>query len=175
MIEWLVISDENDNRKGRLSGPNFDVPCALGRGGIVSADDKLEGDGKSPIGSWPIRRIFYRPDKEEVPISKYPVSAISPEKGWCDAPTDAAYNQLVRYPWRASAEQLWRDDDVYDLIMVIGHNDDPVQANKGSAIFVHVAREAYTPTEGCVAISLDALRKLVTLVDADDRIVIKGR
>lgn len=174
-MEWVVISDDNDDRKGRLIGPNFDVPCALGRGGVIGADDKQEGDGKSPVGSWPIRRIFYRPDKEEVPISKYPVSAISPEMGWCDAPTDAAYNQLVRYPWRASAEQLWREDDVYDLIMVIGHNDDPVQPDKGSAIFVHIAREEHTPTEGCVAIAHDALRKLVTLVDIDDRIVIKGR
>ena len=174
-MEWLVISDDDDDRKGRLIGPNFDVPCALGRGGIIGADDKQEGDGKSPIGSWPIRRIFYRPDKEEVPISKYPVSAISPEMGWCDEPTDAAYNQLVRYPWRASAEQLWREDDIYNLIMVIGHNDDPVQPDKGSAIFVHVARKDYAPTEGCVAIAHDALRKLVTLVDINDRIVIKGR
>lgn len=174
-MEWLVISDDNDDRKGRLLGPNFDVSCALGRGGIIGADDKQEGDGKSPIGSWPIRRIFYRPDKEEVPVSKHPVSAISPEMGWCDAPTDSAYNMLVRYPWRASAEQLWREDDVYDLIMVLGHNDDPVRPHKGSAIFVHVAREDYTPTEGCIAIAHNALRKLITLVDINDRIVIKGR
>ena len=174
-MEWLVISDDNDDRKGRLLGPNFDVPCALGRGGVIGADDKQEGDGKSPVGSWPIRRIFYRPDKEEVPISKYPVSAISPEMGWCDEPTDAAYNQLVRYPWRASAEQLWREDDDYDLIMVIGHNDDPVKPDMGSAIFVHGAREEQTPTQGCVAIAHDALRKLITLVDINDRIVIKGR
>lgn len=174
-MEWVVISDDNDDRKGRLIGPNFDVPCALGSGGVIGADDKQEGDGKSPTGSWPIRRIFYRPDKEEVPVSKYPVSAISPEMGWCDAPTDSAYNQLVRYPWRASAEQLWREDDVYDLIMVLGHNDDPVRPHKGSAIFVHVAREDYTPTEGCIAIAHNALRKLIALVDINDRIVIKAR
>ena len=173
MIDWLVISDEKDDRKGRIIGPNFDVPCALGRAGLIEAAEKLEGDGKSPIGSWPVRRIYYRPDKEEKPVSKFPVTAISPTTGWCDAPKDAMYNQLVRYPWRASAEQLWRDDDVYDLIMVLGHNDDPVVPEKGSAIFLHIAREGFTPTEGCVAIEHDAIRKLITLMDIDDRVVIK--
>ena len=172
MIEWQAIADKQDDRIGRLIGPNFDVACALGRGGIASADDKQEGDGKSPLGSYAIRRIFFRPDKEEVPVSKFPVSAITPEMGWCDAPEDEAYNKLVRYPWRASAEQLWRDGDVYDLIVVLGHNDDPVVAEKGSAIFLHIARESFTPTEGCVAIARDALRKLITLMDIDDRLVI---
>lgn len=173
MIEWWVIADEKDDRRGRMTGPNFDVPCALGRGGLAAAADKIEGDGKSPMGSWLVRRVFYRPDKEEEPVSKFPVSIISPEMGWCDAPDDSAYNQLVRYPWRASAEQLWRDDDVYDLIMVLGFNDDPVVPEKGSAIFLHVAREDFTPTEGCVTITRDALRKLITFMDTTDKIVIK--
>jgi L,D-peptidoglycan transpeptidase YkuD (ErfK/YbiS/YcfS/YnhG family) len=173
MIEWWVIADEKDDRIGRMTGPYFDVPCALGRGGLVAAADKKEGDGKTPMGSWPVRRILYRPDKEEEPVSKFPITALSPTTGWCDAPQDTAYNQIVRHPWRASAEQLWRDDDVYDLIMVLGHNDDPVVPGSGSAIFVHIAREGFTPTEGCVAIAHDAIRKLITLMDIKDRIVIK--
>lgn len=173
MIEWFVIADDQDNRRGRIIGPNFDVPCALGRGGVVGADDKQELDGKTPLGRWPIRRVFYRPDKEEVPISVYPVTAISPTTGWCDDPGDEKYNQLVRYPWRSSAEQLWRDSDVYDLIIVLGHNDDPVVPHKGSAIFLHVAREGLKPTQGCVAIEHAALRRLITMMDSDDQIVIK--
>ncbi len=172
MIEWQVIADKQDDRIGRMTGPNFNVPCALGRSGLIAADDKQERDGKSPIGCYPVRRIFFRPDKEEVPVSKFPVAAITPGMGWCDAPNDLAYNQLVRYPWRTSAEKLWRDDDLYDLIIVLGHNDDPVITGKGSAIFIHIAREDLSPTEGCVAINHDALRKLITLLDVNDRIVI---
>ena len=78
---------------------------------------------------------------------------LAPQDGWCDAPLDPAYNTLVRLPYTASAERLWRDDHIYDIIAVLGFNDDPVIAGKGSAIFWHLAREDYRPTQGCVAIA----------------------
>jgi L,D-peptidoglycan transpeptidase YkuD (ErfK/YbiS/YcfS/YnhG family) len=127
--------------------------CALGRSGVIEALAKREGDGATPAGSWPLRRVLYRPDRLDAPATRLPVTAIKPEDGWCDAPRDAAYNRPVTLPYRASAERLWREDRLYDLVVVLGHNDDPVIAERGSAIFLHVARPDHAPTEGCVALA----------------------
>lgn len=83
------------------------------------------------------------------------------DDGWCDAPSDPAYNRPVRLPYTASAEKLYRDSHVYDVVLVLGHNDDPPIADMGSAIFLHIAREKYKPTQGCVAISEDDMMKLL--------------
>jgi len=110
---------------GRLDIAGRQTDCVLGRSGVRPAADKREGDGASPLGLWPLRRVLYRPDREPRPATRLPVAAVSPEDGWCDAPGDPAYNQPVRLPYSASAEQLWREDRVYDLIIILGHNDDP--------------------------------------------------
>ena len=136
------------------------VRCALGRSGIVPASEKREGDLASPLGLWPIRRVLYRPDRGAAPATALTILPVSPDDGWCDAPGDPAYNRPVRLPYRASAERLWRDDDLYDRIVVLGHNDDPPVAGLGSCIFLHIARLGYQATEGCVALAradLDAL------------------
>jgi L,D-peptidoglycan transpeptidase YkuD (ErfK/YbiS/YcfS/YnhG family) len=112
--------------------------------------------------------VFYRPDKVEEPLSSLPVKMLKPDFGWCDDMASPHYNKLVRLPFGPSHEKLWRDDDAYDLIVVIGHNDEPVVPGRGSAIFVHIAREGYTPTEGCVALKLDALKRFLRLVGPDD-------
>ncbi len=127
--------------------------CALGKGGVAAMGAKREGDGATPAGLWPLRRLFYRPDRLNAPRTRLPVTALEPSDGWCDAPGDAAYNQAVTLPYPASAEHLWRDDGVYDLIVVLGYNDAPVVTGCGSAIFLHVARPDYSPTEGCVALA----------------------
>lgn len=126
--------------------------CALGRGGVAAMGAKREGDGATPAGLWPMRRLFYRPDRIAAPRTRLPITALTPTDGWCDAPADKAYNTAVQLPYPASAEHLWRDDEVYDLIVVLGYNDAPVVAGRGSAIFLHVARQDYSPTEGCVAL-----------------------
>ena len=140
--------------------------CALGRGGVAAAGAKREGDGATPAGLWPMRRLFYRPDRIAKPVTGLPTTALTPSDGWCDAPQDPAYNTPVQLPYPASAEHLWREDEVYDLIVVLGYNDAPVVAGKGSAIFLHVARPDYSPTEGCVALQradlLDCLRTAST-------------
>ena len=130
-----------------------ELRCALGRGGVAAAGAKREGDGATPAGLWPLRRLFYRPDRLSAPGTRLPVSALRPSDGWCDAPGDPAYNRPVTLPYPASAERLWRDDNVYDLIVVLGYNDAPVIRGRGSAIFLHVARPDYSPTEGCVALA----------------------
>jgi L,D-peptidoglycan transpeptidase YkuD (ErfK/YbiS/YcfS/YnhG family) len=138
---------------GRLTGAGLDAPCALGPAGVVAARHKREGDGATPAGLWPLRRVLYRPDRLPAPVTDLPVQPIEPQSGWCDAPADAAYNRPVTLPYPASAERLWREDGLYDLIIVLGYNDDPVAPGAGSAIFWHLARPDYAPTQGCIAIA----------------------
>ncbi|TCZ57256.1 hypothetical protein EXY23_18140 [Roseicella aquatilis] len=130
--------------------------CALGKGGIRA--DKREGDGATPVGLLPLRRLLYRADRVAAPACRVPVEPLSPSDGWCDDPADAAYNRPVRRPYPASHEALWREDHVYDLIGVLGWNDDPVQRGRGSAIFLHLARPDVAPTEGCIALAERDLR-----------------
>lgn len=133
--------------------------CAVGHGSITAA--KREGDGATPIGRWPMRRILYRADRLAAPRTVLPVVPIEATDGWCDDPADPAYNRLVRLPYAASHERLQRDDGLYDIVVVLGHNDDPVVPGAGSAIFLHVARCDYGPTEGCVALALPDLLEVL--------------
>lgn len=125
--------------------------CAVGRGALGAK--QREGDGITPVGRWPMRRVLYRADRLPRPATALPCAAIGPDDGWCDDPADPAYNQPVRLPYPASHERLSREDHLYDLVVVLGYNDDPVVAGAGSAVFLHLARDDYGPTEGCVALS----------------------
>jgi L,D-peptidoglycan transpeptidase YkuD (ErfK/YbiS/YcfS/YnhG family) len=149
------------------------VRCVLGKGGVIAAADKREGDGATPLGVWPIRRLLYRPDKAPPPYTALAVHAIQPHEGWCDAPGDAAYNRPVRLPYGASAERLWRDDEVYDLVGVLGHNDDPPISGMGSAIFLHLTRPDHRPTEGCVALDRADLLTLLSLAGPGSAIEVR--
>ena len=132
--------------------------CTLGRGGVTAAERKREGDGCTPLGVWPLRRLLHRADREAPPPTRLPVLAISPDDGWCDDPRDGAYNRPVKLPYGAGCERMWRDDGLYDLVVVLGHNDDPPRPGLGSAIFLHLMREDAGPTQGCIALSrLDLL------------------
>ena len=172
MQTWRVIPDEEDDRRGRLLGPLIDAPCVLGRSGIILEGEKKEGDGCTPLGTYPFRQAFYRPDKFDAPICRLPVTALSPEMGWCDDPGRDEYNKLVRLPYGGNHEKLWRDDNLYDLVLVIGHNDDPPLPGKGSAIFVHVAKEGFEPTEGCVALEAQVLLTLLRGLTPEDKLQI---
>lgn len=135
--------------------------CALGRSGIVPASGKREGDGASPAGIWPVRRALWRADRLARPQTALPLQAINPDDGWCDAPDDPAYNRPVRLPWPASHETMTRTDGLYDVVVVLGHNDNPPVPGMGSAIFLHCAADDYKPTEGCVAFARDTLLELL--------------
>lgn len=145
--------------------------CALGRSGVSAA--KREGDGATPAGSFLMRRLLYRPDRVAAPPTRLGVSAIALDSGWCDAPADPAYNRPVKLPYAASTEALWRDDALYDLIVPLGYNDDPPKPGLGSAIFLHVARPDYGPTEGCVALARADLLAILADSDAASRVVVK--
>jgi len=144
--------------------------CAIGPAGI--ARKISEGDGVTPLGVFSLREVFYRADRVAKPKSILPVRAIARDDGWCDAPDDRNYNRPVKLPYPASAETLWREDHVYDLVAVIGFNDDPVTPGKGSAIFLHLARPDYPPTAGCVALGENDLRAALEQLQARDKIKI---
>jgi L,D-peptidoglycan transpeptidase YkuD (ErfK/YbiS/YcfS/YnhG family) len=146
---------------GWLSWGDRRVKAALGRSGVTA--DKREGDGATPLGLFPLRRLWYRADRLDRPVTGLDCLPIDPDQGWSDDPADPAYNLPVRLPNQASHERLWRDDAVYDLIVPLGYNDAPAIPGSGSAIFLHVAHPDYRPTEGCIAIARDDLLALLTV------------
>lgn len=139
-------------------GPHH-ARCALGAGGVTA--DKKEGDRKTPLGRFSLRRIWYRPDRISLSHAALPIREISQKSGWCDAPNHALYNRPIRRPFTASHERLWRQDGLYDIFFELGINDAPVQADKGSALFLHLKKGAYQPTLGCVAVNRRTMDFLV--------------
>ncbi len=134
----------------RFKGEMFRAVC--GRGGVTG--QKREGDGATPAGVLALRRVYYRADRLGRPKTVVPLEPLAPNDGWCDDAASPAYNTAVALPFDAHHEELWRRDGVYDVIGVLGWNDTPVERGRGSAIFLHVARPDYAPTEGCIALAL---------------------
>jgi L,D-peptidoglycan transpeptidase YkuD (ErfK/YbiS/YcfS/YnhG family) len=166
----IVRPAVTDPRKGWLTAGPFRFRCALGRGGAHMA--KREGDGRTPKGRFPLRRLWYRADRVTYPGGGLPKRRTRPSDGWCDAPEHRRYNRRIDLPFAASHERMWREDRLYDLVIEIGWNDRPAKPRRGSAIFLHVAREGYTPTEGCVALRRDHLLRLAPRLSGACSIVI---
>jgi len=143
---------------GRVIAGTKRFACTLGRAGIVA--DKREGDGGTPRGRFVLRQLLYRADRIAPPATALPIAAISADDGWCDDPAHPAYNRPVKRPFAASHEEMWRADGLYDVVIVVGHNDDPPVPGLGSAIFIHVAHPEGEPTAGCVALDLPDLLTL---------------
>jgi L,D-peptidoglycan transpeptidase YkuD (ErfK/YbiS/YcfS/YnhG family) len=152
-----------------VDGQAFD--CAIGRAGACDAADKREGDGCTPLGNWPVRAVLLWPDRGLSPPTALPWRWLRRSDGWSDDPNDPAYNRPVLHPHRFSAERMWRDDGLYDVVIVLGHNDRPPVAGMGSAIFLHIRGEE--PTEGCVAVSPGAMRIVLAALSAGDEIAIR--
>lgn len=155
---------------GTLSFNGVECRCALGRGGIKL--DKREGDGITPIGEFALRRVLYRNDRVGAPSTILGVGQIQQADGWCDDPDDAEYNRQVVLPFRASAENLYRQDMLYDIVVVLGQNDAPVVPGRGSAIFFHIAKPDYSPTEGCVAIKHMDMLSLLKAITPQTKMII---
>jgi len=159
---------------GTLRLGAFTAPCSLGRSGILSP--KVEGDGGTPGGTFPLRDAWYRADRIRRPDTRLPLHATNPTDGWCDEPSDRSYNRAVRLPYPADAEQMWRDDHLYDLLAVVGYNDQPVVPGAGSAIFLHVVHEqngAFLPTSGCISMRIEHLTYLLRRCRPSTRITIR--
>ena len=153
-IDQIYISQTTAGYQ--LSAGLYKFACVIGQSGLVAADKKTEGDGATPIGSWLLRGLFYRPDRTDADLirqtSLMPCRPITEQMGWVDDPVSPHYNQPVMLPYAAHHEQLWRQDGLYDLILPLGYNDGPVAPYKGSAIFLHCAEADTLATEGCVAL-----------------------
>lgn len=153
MTEAIVYPDGRLELGGRL------FRAALGRAGVRV--HKQEGDEATPSGLLQLRRVLYRADRVPAPHATVPREPIAENDGWCDDPWNAVYNTMVRLPHDARHERLWRDDHIYNIVGVLGWNDDPIIPHNGSAIFLHVARRDLAPTEGCVALAPDDLVALL--------------
>jgi L,D-peptidoglycan transpeptidase YkuD (ErfK/YbiS/YcfS/YnhG family) len=149
-------------------GQRYD--CTLGRAGVTI--DKAEGDGKTPIGTYPLRQLIYRADRLPKPETQLPVEILTPETGWCEDPSHPDYNTKVILPHASVTDRMTRDDHLYDLTVVIGYNDNPPEAGKGSAIFMHLAREDFSPTAGCVGLKQNDLLEVLKLCDSSSHITI---
>ena len=159
-----------DRRAGTLVAGAIRVPCALGRAG--AGLKTREGDGLTPIGLFRLGRLHYRADRLFPPACGLAKRRIGRGDWWSDLPGDRAYNRLVtaRPMPDASEERLWRQDGLYDLFVDIGFNDRPVVRGRGSGIFLHVARPAFTPSAGCVVARADALLRVLRFVGPRTRI-----
>ncbi len=160
----LVMSLSPAAARGIVKLGSLTFPCALGRGGRRTR--KREGDGATPAGRWRLMGVLYRADRGRRPATRLPVWRLAPGDGWCDAPADRNYNRPVEHPYPASAERLWRADGLYDLIVVLSHNARPRVRGAGSAVFMHVARPGYAPTEGCIALERAHLLRLLRRLGA---------
>jgi L,D-peptidoglycan transpeptidase YkuD (ErfK/YbiS/YcfS/YnhG family) len=166
----LLVKAAAGRTTGRASLGDTGFACALGRGGIVA--DKVEGDGGTPTGSFPLRQVLFRPDRLKLVETRLPCRALSPDDGWCDDPADWNYNRAISLPYRASHEKMWRADHLYDIVLVIGHNDAPVLPGKGSAVFLHLAHDDYAPTDGCVAFKSGDFIQILAAMTAADRVIV---
>ena len=157
-----------------INTSNGIIHAAIGRNGLVTAQEKREGDSKTPIGTWKMRAIFFRPDRITLPQSQLPITAITQDMGWCDDAQSSYYNQQIGLPFSASHEKMWREDSAYDIVIPLGYNDDPPQANRGSAIFFHLLHEGKNYTAGCVAINLQSMLHLIPELTSESHIKISS-
>ncbi|MGY2048057.1 L,D-transpeptidase family protein [Methylobacterium sp. JK268] len=167
----LRASVRDPSRGTLLAGP-LQIPCALGKTGRTR--DKREGDGASPRGSFRLRGGYFRADRlRGRPASGLPLRPIRPGDGWCDDPRDRRYNRPIPLPAPGvSAERMWREDGLYDLVLDLDYNRGPIRRGRGSAIFLHCARPGFLPTEGCVALRRADLRRLLARLGPRTRLTI---
>jgi L,D-peptidoglycan transpeptidase YkuD (ErfK/YbiS/YcfS/YnhG family) len=149
---------------------DYRIKCAIGKRGITS--NKVEGDRKTPKGTFKLKSIFYRKDRIFKIKSSLKKNIIRKNMGWCDDPSSKYYNQIVKFPFNKKAEQLWKKNNVYDIIIIIDYNLRPIMKNKGSAIFLHIAKKKYEPTQGCVAVNKKNMYLLIKKINNRTKIII---
>lgn len=168
-----VFARVADRRRGLIVAGNLILPCALGAGAIGHA--KREGDGATPAGTHRAVRGWYRPDRVRRPVTRIPLEALRRTDGWCDAPGHRRYNRKVDLPFGARHETMWRDDHLYDVVVDLGWNARPRVQGRGSAIFLHLARDGFGPTEGCIAVPRGRAHRLLAAIGPRTRIVVADK
>jgi len=149
---------------------NFKIKCSIGKKGITK--NKQEGDLKTPSGIFSLKKIFYRKDRIKFITTTLKKNFIKKNIGWCDDPTSKYYNRQIKFPFKDSAEKLWRKDNIYDLIIVLNYNLRPVIKNKGSAIFLHICKKNYETTKGCIAIKKKDMLNLIENIKKNSKLII---
>ena len=153
-----------------LTYENYKVKCAVGKRGIKRK--KKEGDLSTPKGTFQVKKVYYRHDKVKNLKTIFKKIVIRKNMGWCDDPRSNRYNKLIKYPFKYKSEKLFRADNTYDIILVLNFNMNPIKKDKGSAIFIHVAKRKFNPTKGCVALEKKELRKLLKTLKKNSKIKI---
>jgi L,D-peptidoglycan transpeptidase YkuD (ErfK/YbiS/YcfS/YnhG family) len=149
-------------KSGYLKYKNLKFRCALGKAGVKKKEK--EGDNITPKGIFKIMRMYYRPDKIQNIKTAIKKIKIKKNMAWCDDPSSPLYNQQIVLPNKFSNEKLYRKDSLYDLVLVLNYNTNPIIKNRGSAIFVHVAKNSYKKTRGCIALKKKHLIELISRV-----------
>ena len=157
-------------KTGYLQYKNLKFRCALGKAGIKKKEK--EGDNVTPKGIFKITSMYYRPDKIKNIITAVKKIKIKKNIGWCDDPNSHFYNQQISLPNKFGHEKLYRNDSLYDLILVLNYNVNPIIKNKGSAIFIHVAKKNYKRTKGCIALKKKHLIELISKIKKNTKIKI---
>ena len=158
------------NKYGYLKYKDLKFKCALGKSGV--GKKKIEGDNITPKGIYKIIKIYYRKDRITKINSAFKLIEIKKNMGWCDDPESKKYNQLINLPSKYRHEKLFRNDRIYDLILVLDYNMNPVIKNKGSAIFIHIAKNNYCKTKGCIALKKKDLIEIVSKIKRDTKVII---
>ncbi len=148
----------------------YKLKCAIGKLGITKA--KKEGDLGTPKGTFELGPIYYRKDRIKKIKCKIIKKIIKKNMGWCDDSRSKKYNKEIKFPFKYSAEKLYRKDKIYDLFINIKYNFRPVIKKRGSAIFLHITNNRYKPTKGCIAITKKKILKIIPLIDKKTKILI---
>ena len=162
MIFFLSIMDIILKKK-ILYFKDYKVKCAIGKRGITK--NKFEGDKCTPRGRFKLKYVFYRKERNKDVHSKLKIIPIMKNFGWCDDIKSKYYNKLIKFPFKHRAEKLYIKENIYDIIIVLDYNLKPIKKNKGSAIFLHVAKRNFSPTLGCIAISKKNLIFLLSVIN----------
>jgi len=158
-------------KHGYLKYKNFKFRCSLGKAGVKK---KLkEGDNITPKGTFKLLKVFYRQDKIKKIKTKLKKIIIKKNFGWCDDPKSVFYNKLIKFPFKESHEKLYRSDNIYDLLVVLNYNTNPIIKNKGSAIFIHVAKKRFNKTAGCIALKKKDLLILLVNIKKNTKVKIR--
>jgi L,D-peptidoglycan transpeptidase YkuD (ErfK/YbiS/YcfS/YnhG family) len=165
-----ISSRPGQRSQGWLSAGSVTVPVALGRSGIRA--DKREGDGGTPRGGFYPVRVWWRADRLPRPRTLLPVRRIGSADAWCEDPADRRYNKALRRSATEPGDRLRRADGLYDIIIELDHNTRPRVAGRGSAVFIHIARDSFGPTAGCVALRRRDLKTLLSRISPKTRILI---
>ena len=158
------------DKSGNIYFKNISAKASIGKNGINFK--KREGDCITPTGVYPLRTVLYRADRIQIPATLLPSRMIEFDDGWCTDPLDPNYNMMIKLPINSLNESLWRNDNLYDIIIPIGYNDNPVTANLGSAIFIHIAKNNFKPTEGCIGVEINTMLKIIENCDIQNYITI---